>query len=148
MKTGEVGQHARGLKIHTHVNEQFPHRRYLFNLIAKSTPRVRIFPRSSVGRFRDSHGGVAYADAGSRTGGERTVGDAVVARYVAAATVLLTLDGGESRTLVAIAREAAATGKRALATWFADKGGRFSAHSPEFASILSRQLGLPTHGSE
>jgi tetratricopeptide (TPR) repeat protein len=96
-------------------------------------------------RFRDSHGGVSFADAGARTGGERRVGKSVVARYTAAAKMTLTLDGEAAYTLVAIAREAASTRKRALATWFADEGGRFSAHSPQLARTVAARLGLPLH---
>jgi len=99
-------------------------------------------------RFRDSHGGVSFAEASSRNGGERRIGDTVVARYVQAARIVITLDGDERLTLAAIAREAAATRKRALTTWFADADGRFSAHAPDLARVLAAYLGLPVHGAE
>lgn len=96
--------------------------------------------------FRDSHGGVRVAAADSGRGGERTVGETVVAEYREAARVILALDDNNTVELAAVLRESASGRRRELAPWFIDGGRRFSADSAELAATLAPKLGLPLSG--
>ncbi len=80
--------------------------------------------------FRDSHGGVRL--------GERKVRGTIVARYVEAARVEITMPGGAKRELLVVARESARTGRKTLALWVADSGRRWSAEAPDLVRVAAR----------